>query len=164
MNGSAGRWSATAVVGYAFLSLSVPARAQGIEVTPANIEMAPGQTAAALTVVNRNDRKISFQIRGFSWQQDKAGNDILTPSTEILSSPPLATIQPGAIQVVRLVLRHPPQGREGTYRILFDQLPPPAVAGVVHVLLRISIPVFAEPGEVRIAPRVRWRITRDAGR
>jgi fimbrial chaperone protein len=140
-----------------------PARAQGLEVTPTNVLLAPGQTAAALTVANHEDHKVSFQIRGFAWRQDGQGNDILEPSDALLASPPIATIEPGASQVVRLILRQPPQGQEATYRILFDQLPPPHEAGVVRILLRLSIPVFSEP-QTQVAPRLHWRIANENGR
>src|SRR5262249_15798121 len=81
---------------------------------------------------------------------------------ELLASPPIATLSPGASQVVRLVLRRPPQDREATYRILFDQLPPPKEAGIVHIAVRLSIPVFAEPSS-KVAPRVQWRINFEKG-
>ena len=140
-----------------------PARAQGLEVTPTNVLLAPGQGAAALTVVNHEDHKVSFQIRGFAWRQDGQGNDVLVPSDALLASPPIATIEPGATQVVRLILRQPAQGQEATYRILFDQLPPPHEAGVVRILLRLSIPVFAEP-QTQVAPRLHWHIANQGGR
>lgn len=140
-----------------------PAAARGLEVTPVIVQMAAGQTAAALTITNDTNQKVSFQIRGYSWQQDGSGNDSLTPTDELLSSPPLATIQPGASQVVRLILHQVAANREQTYRIIFDQLPPPSEAGVVHVLVRLSIPVFAEP-QGRIAPQVRWRVVRNGAR
>jgi fimbrial chaperone protein len=116
-----------------------------------------------LTVTNRNPDKVSFQVRGFSWQQDAQGDDVLAPTDALMSSPPIATVQPGASQVVRLVLRQPPQGREGTYRVIFDQLPTPSEPGMIHVLIRLSIPVFAEPAS-RVVPDVTWRISNDAGR
>lgn len=139
-----------------------PARAQGLEVTPTNVVLAPGQTAATLTVTNRDDRKVSFQIRGFTWRQDSQGNDVLEPSADLLASPPIASIDAGATQVVRLILRLPPQGQEGTYRILFDQLPPPHEASVVRILLRLSIPVFAEP-QTQVTPQLHWRVAHDDG-
>jgi fimbrial chaperone protein len=146
---------------------SVPAyssaRAQGIEVVPVNVQLAPGQQAATLTVTNRNHDKVSFQVRGFRWQQDGQGNDTLAPTDALMSSPPIATVQPGASQVVRLVLRQPPQGGEATYRVVFDQLPSPNEPGMIHVLIRLSIPVFAEPAS-RVAPDVHWRIANDADR
>jgi fimbrial chaperone protein len=163
MNGFARLCSAAAAVACLSMVAWAPAGAEGLEVAPTNIQLAPGQSAVALTITNRNDRKVSFQIRGFSWGQQGAEEDSLTPTDAILASPPIATIEPGATQVVRLVLKHPPEDHEEAYRILFDQLPPPDEAGVVHLLIRISIPVFAEP-PTRVAPRVHWRIAQAGGR
>ena len=78
-------------------------------------------------------------------EPNPARNDELQPVSELLASPPLATIPAGATQVVRLVLRRPAIGREASYRILLDQIPPPAEPGTVRIALRLSIPVFAEP-------------------
>jgi len=138
------------------------AAAPGIEVTPSNILIGPGQMATSLTVRNRTARAASFQVRAYGWQQDSNGDDMLSPTAEIVSSPPIATIAPGGSQVIRLVLRRAPAAREGTYRILLDQLPPPAESGVVHLLLRLSIPIFAQP-EARIAPQLQWRVFTDGG-
>jgi fimbrial chaperone protein len=80
----------------------------------------------------------------------------------VLVSPPLTSIAPGASQVVRIILRQPPQGREATYRIVLDQIPPPAVPGVVRVVLRMSMPIFAQP-TTRAVPHVQFHIERDAG-
>jgi len=159
MNGIAGKYGLAAITG---LVLSSSAIGQGIEVAPTNILLAPGRTAATLKVINHEDHRISFQIRSFSWRQQGSDDDILEPTDELVSSPPIATIEPGTSQVVRLVLRTAPRNAEHTYRILFDQLPPPNEAGVVHVLIRLSIPVFAQP-QVRAAPQVHWRITTVSG-
>jgi fimbrial chaperone protein len=147
----------------AFLGLAHPAWAQGITVAPVNVQMGPGQKATVLTVVNQGDRETSFQIRAFAWQLNQAGDDQLAPTDELLASPPLATLAPGATQIVRLVLRASPQKREATNRIFFDQLTPPGDAGRVHVALRLSIPVFAEPTD-RLASDVQWRIVNRDGR
>jgi fimbrial chaperone protein len=152
-----------ALAGLAFLALAHPARAQGIMVSPINVQMGSAQRAAVLTVVNQGDRETSFQIRAFGWQQDQSGDDHLTPTDELVASPPLATVAPGATQIIRLVLRTPPQNREAPYRILFDQLTPPGEAGRVHVALRLSIPVFAGSSG-RLTPDVQWRIVNQDGR
>jgi fimbrial chaperone protein len=144
------------------LALAAPAaRAQALSVLPVIIQMAPGQRAAALTLVNQGSVQSAVQIRTFVWSQP-GGHDQLTPSDELLASPPLATIPPGGTQIVRLALRQPPQGHEATYRILIDQIPPPAEPGVVRVTLRLSLPIFAE-GETRVAPHLQFHIERDAG-
>lgn len=148
----------------AFLCLLLAARAAGAQaltVLPVTIQLTPGQTATALTLINRGSRSTAIQVRAFAWSQP-AGEDQLTPSTELLASPPLATIAPGASQIVRLVLRRPPQDREATYRVLIDQIPPPAEPGVVHVVLRVSLPVFAEATTRTAPPRLQFQLRRDA--
>ena len=61
-----------------------------------------------------------------------------------------------------LILRQPPAGREVTYRILVDQIPPPAEAGTVHVVLRLSIPIFAQPTTPAV-PHIRFHIEKENG-
>ena len=132
------------------------ANAQAITVLPVSIQMQPGQQAASLTIINQGDAESAVQVRAFVWSQVD-GEERLTPSDDIVASPPLATIAPGAIQVVRLVLRQPAQGNEGTYRILLDQIPPAAAPGTVRIALRLSIPVFAAPA-TRVAPHLAFHV------
>jgi fimbrial chaperone protein len=82
----------------------------------------------------------------------------------VVVSPPLASIAPGATQVVRLILRLPPSSadREATYRILIDQIPPPAEPGIVNIVLRMSIPIFALP-TTRAVSIVRYHVELHAG-
>jgi P pilus assembly chaperone PapD len=122
--------------------LAGSARAQSLMVLSVNIQMAPGQKATTLTVINKGDSETAIQVRAYAWNQPD-GDDQLTTSDAVLVSPPLTSIAPGVSQVVRLVLRQLPQGREATYRIVLDQIPPPAVPGTVRVVLRMSIPIFA---------------------
>jgi fimbrial chaperone protein len=136
-------------------------QAQSLTVLPVNIEMAPGQLATTLTVINHGDSETSVQIRALDWNQPE-GAEQLTPSSLVVASPPIATIAPGATQIVRLVLRQPPKEREATYRILLDQIPPPASPGTVRIALRLSIPVFAQP-VIRALPHVEYHIENDAG-
>ncbi|WP_430385448.1 fimbrial biogenesis chaperone [Blastomonas fulva] len=148
---------AIALTGLATTSAS----AQSLAILPVTIQMEPGQMATLLTVINQGPVETAVQIRAFSWNQAD-GTDQLVNSDDIMVSPPLATIQPGGTQIVRLVLRKPVVGREGTYRVLLDQIPPPAEPGVVRVALRMSLPVFAEPA-TRVAPELKFHIEHDNG-
>lgn len=130
-----------------------------IGVMPVTVQLAPGQMATTLTVSNQGDREIAFQVRAYAWTQP-GGSDQLTPTTELLASPPLGTIPAGGKQIMRLILRRPAQRQEASYRILLDQIPPPAEPGTINLALRLSIPIFAAP-TTRIAPHVRWRIERE---
>lgn len=138
------------------------ARAQALTVLPVSIEMPAGQLTAVLTVIAEGDTETSFQVRPYAWAQPNE-TDQLSPTNELLVSPPLGTIPPGGRQVIRLVLRNAPTGQEAKYRILLDQIPPPATPGTVRLALRLSIPVFAEPA-TRVAPQLQWRIDSTGGR
>jgi fimbrial chaperone protein len=135
------------------------AGAQSLKVLPVSIQMPPGQMASTLTVINAGSTETAIQIRAYAWSQPD-GNDQLSTSDEVLASPPLASIAAGATQVIRLILRRAPQGREATYRILLDQIPSAATPGVVQIVLRLSIPIFAQP-MTRTAPHVQFHIERD---
>jgi fimbrial chaperone protein len=139
-----------------------PARAQALAVLPVNILFAPGQRAASLTVTNEGTSETAIQIRAYAWSQ-KDGDDQLTDSDAVVLSPPIARMAPGSSQVIRLILRQAPQGREATYRILIDQIPPPAEPGVVHMVLRMSIPIFAQP-PTRAVPHVQFHLEVDSGK
>jgi fimbrial chaperone protein len=150
---------ALAAVFLALLTASA-ASGQALSVVPVNIFLSPGQKATSLTVTNQGASETAIQIRAFDWSQ-KDNEDQLTASKDVVLSPPLTKIAPGASQVIRLILRQTPEYREATYRILLDQIPPPAEPGVVHVVLRQSIPIFARP-TIRAFPDVQFHVERDA--
>ncbi len=151
--------AAIAIAAFA-LFLAVPrTTAQSLSVLPVNIFVPPGRNATSTTITNSGERETAVQIRSYEWNQ-KDGTDQLVDTDEVLLSPPLARLAPGASQMVRLILRHPPQRQEATYRILVDQIPPPETAGAVNFVLRLSIPVFALP-PVRCVANVQFWVERD---
>lgn len=143
------------------LQSGLTAGAQSLAVLPVNVLLPPRQSATSLTVTNQGNNETAIQIRVYAWSQ-KDGEDKLTVSDAVVVSPPLASIAPGATQVVRLILRKPPQGQEATYRILVDQIPPPVEPGIVHVVLRLSMPIFAQP-TTRALPHVQFHIECNTG-
>lgn len=137
------------------------AKAQALTVLPVNVFFSPGQNATSLAVTNSGQTETAVQIRAYAWNEND-GSDQLVDTDEVLLSPPIAKIAPGAAQVVRIILRHPPKRQETTYRILIDQIPPPEEPGIVHLVLRLSIPIFAMPPS-RCNADVSFHIDRDAG-
>jgi fimbrial chaperone protein len=135
------------------------AAAQSLSVLPVNVFLQPGERAASLSLTNSGAKPTSIQVRAYDWSQ-KNDEDQLTPSQVVVVSPPLVTIAPGSTQVVRLILRQPPQGGEATYRIILDQIPGPGEPGVIQMVLRLSIPVFAAP-ETKAAPKVQFHLEDD---
>lgn len=138
---------------------SYAAGAQGLSVLPVNVFLPSGQKAASLSLTNNGDKPTSIQVRSYDWSQ-KNDEDQLTDSKIIVVSPPLVTIPPGSTQVVRLILRQTPVGSEATYRIVLDQIPGPGEPGVVQMVLRLSIPVFAAPA-MKVVPKDQFYLERD---
>ncbi len=138
------------------------ARAQTLAIQPVTVQLAPGQMAATVTVVNQGTSDSAFQVRPFAWDvQD--GQDRLSATDQLIASPPLGTIAPGGTQLIRLVLHAAAQGKEAAYRIWIDQIPSASEAGAVRIALRVSIPVFAEP-DSRVAPALAWHVALQDGK
>ena len=134
------------------------ARAQGLQVAPISVQLESGQRSTTLTIANQNSVPVSVQLRAFAWNQISAA-DALVPTSDIAVSPPITEIGAGQTQLFRIMLRRPATGAEASYRLLFDQLPNTAdpTASGIKLLLRLSVPVFVEPGTA-IAQNTAWRL------
>ena len=132
------------------------ARAQSLEISPISIELQPGQTTTTLAVTNWGSDPTVLQMRPFQWGEVN-GAEQLTPTEQLLVSPPITNVPAGETQTFRIVLERPAETTEGSYRLLLDQLPAAALAGAVRIALRISIPIFAEP-EAAVYPDLVWQI------
>jgi fimbrial chaperone protein len=140
----------------AALSVSGTVQAQSLEVAPVNIELPAGAMVTTLKVTNRGTEATTIQVRAFAWDQE-GGIDHLSATDDLMLSPPIVEVAPGADQVIRLMLRHPAEAAEQPFRILVDQIPRPGAAGTVQLALRLSIPVFAEPA-TRVEPMLDWHV------
>jgi fimbrial chaperone protein len=143
-------------VGLAFALASGAVHAQGLQISPISVEMLPGQMTSTLAVTNKDGSAHSLQIRPFKWDQAD-GTDRLVPTSELAVSPPITQVAAGDTQIFRLVLRQPATTQEASYRLLLDELPPPASPGSVRVALRLSIPVFGKVSTVNEGA-LKWRV------
>nr|WP_321959721.1 fimbria/pilus periplasmic chaperone [Paraburkholderia sp. J69-1] len=147
------------------------AMAATLQISPVTIEFSAGEAATGLTLRNPGDTPLYGQVRVFQWSEAQ-GDDVLTPTGEVIASPPLIEIAPHSDQLVRLVRANasaPPQGAsaaaaiEQSYRILIDELPAPGSPGAegVTIRLRYSVPVFVDgPGGSAARPLLAWRLVR----
>ena len=135
------------------------ARAQGVQVAPVVVELAPGQMATTVAVTNTGASGVTVQVRPFAWEQ--AGEaDQLQPTQDIVVSPPITDIGAGETQTFRIVTRKPSGAVEAAYRLLVDQIPSARATTGVQFALRLSLPLFLEPPG-RTAPSLDWRIVSD---
>jgi fimbrial chaperone protein len=141
------------------LAAAAPCRAQLIELQPVRIDFDRTHTARAFTIVNRADKPATVQIRAFAWSQSADGADVLTPTGDLMLSPPFAELAPGESQVVRVRFTGAPQPAEGAYRLVVDQLPVRAASGI-RMALRLTMPVFIAP-LAAARPRIAWQWSQD---
>ena len=126
--------------------------ASSILIWPIDPVLEADQQASALWLENRGDTPANLQIRVFAWNQE-GFDDKYQNQRDVVGSPPVATIQPGQKQLIRLTRAKTfPAGEEHAYRIIIDEIPmplPPSEAGsnkaaaAVRLQMRYSVPLFA---------------------
>lgn len=134
-----------------------------LEISPVMVNLLPGQNVATVQVTNRGGASAAIQIRAYSWSQ-KGNEDVLTPTQDVVLSPPIFTVPKGAAQTVRLLLRGRTGGaKESSYRLLIDEVPPANVhEQQVAIAMRISLPMIA--GSVPVtAQKLQWKAERRRG-
>jgi fimbrial chaperone protein len=136
------------------------AQAAVFQVSPVTIDVQSGGGAAVMTLTNGSDVPIVLQVRTFRWSQAD-GKDVLDPTADIIASPPIIKLAPGASHIVRVV--RPSETRatgEEAYRLWIDQVPDPQnQPGQVKLYLRESIPVFFS-GSAVTTHDLRWTLER----
>lgn len=150
-----------ALAGLALLAACLEmANAGSFTVNPVRLTLSATQTVAAVTVKNVGTDATVVQLETSSWTQHD-GQDVLASTDEILATPPIITIPPGASRIIRVGLRRQPDPQhELTYRLFLREVPPPEpIAQGLRVALLISMPVFVVPPHVA-GPQVAWRALR----
>ncbi len=143
---------------------SVCAVAASIEVNPVRLALSATQPVAALTVRNAGTQPVGLHLQVMAWTQVKAA-DQYAATRELLATPPIFMLAPGAAQTVRVGLRRAIDAeRELAYRLYLQEIPASvAQPGTgVRIALRIGVPVFVLP-RGPAAPLLSWRAKQDAG-
>lgn len=140
-------------------ALCTPARAGSLRVDPIQITISDDRRAASLTITNEGAEAATLRIMPMVWSQ-RDGADVHEPTSELIVSPPIVTVQAGAKQTVRVGFRNQTTRVVGSYRLILEETPRSGIAGV-QVVLRLNLPLFARiaPGD---ASSLQWSSTRNA--
>ncbi len=127
-----------------------PAWSGVFSVTPVRIYMTPKDRAVAVTITNEGDSQIVLQADLNAWSQKPDGTDEQVPTEDLILSPPIIKLAPGARQVVRLALLKPADAsRQLIYRMIMREVPEAVAARdktlQVPISLALSLPVFITP-------------------
>lgn len=139
--------------------------AGALEVSPVNIEVVAPMAATIVHVRNVSKSPMTTQLRVFRWSQVD-GIEHLEPSNDVVVSPPMATLVPGAEQTVRLIRANGPRTQaEESFRLIVDELPNASTprSGTVAIVVRHSLPVFFRPS-TDDRPNLSWKLENKNGR
>lgn len=140
-----------AMLMWALLAAVKVQAASSVLIWPIDPVLEADQQASALWLENRGSETANLQIRVFGWSQN-GFQEQYQNQRDVIGSPPVAKIEPGQKQLVRLTrTREVPPGQELAYRIIIDEIPsaqPPAndagkTAAAIRFQMRYSVPLFA---------------------
>mgnify|MGYP003624291451 FL=1 len=119
-------------------------QAGSYSINPVKLELSHQGETKIITVRNQGEHSAVMQVDVVAWEQ-QAGEDIYKTSRDLLASPPVFTLEPGASQVIRLGQRKTvASSREKAYRLFIQEVPSAVAEGNVglQMALRISVPVW----------------------
>ena len=142
------------------------ASASGLQVSPVTLTLQATQNAEGLWLSNTGDTVVHAQVRVYQWTQEN-GTEKLTPSRELLVSPPMVQLAASDRQLIRVIRSGVPTGTvEGSYRVIIDELPVEMKEKKgLQLVLRYSVPIFiAAAGAQSPAPQLAWSLRREDGK
>jgi len=147
---------------FAGFIMACGAHAASLQISPVSISLRANQAAGGIGLQNLGERPVYGQVRVFAWDQ-RNGEDVLTPTDELVASPPIIEVVAKGTQTIRLVRKGgaSPSGAERTYRLLIDEIPrDDEQASGVAIRLQYSVPVFVAPSDAAAAPALAWSVLR----
>ena len=120
----------------------------GLSISPVQLYLGEKSKQKSTTIViSSKDFTTSktFEASAVRWAQNEQGEDIFEPDPNMIINPKNFIIAPDSKQIVRVGLNqavvnndHP----EKTWRIIFQEVAPPAQDNTVNFLFNISVPLF----------------------
>lgn len=138
--------------------------AAGLQISPTGLSLPAKQRAGIFTLTNTGGQPLTAQVRVYRWDQDENGKDVLTPSKEVIASPPMVKLAAGGVQQFRVIRTKPAVQAEEAYRLVVDELPPPQAKQKkgLQFVLRYSVPLFLNQTENPEAA-LQWHIRNAPG-
>ncbi len=152
----------------AIVLLSISTAHASTALSPVILEITASDRTS-FTIKNNYNRAVSYQLSLLAWDQGQ-GDDRLTPSDDLVISPPAFTLAPGASREVRIGYRQkqPRPAIERAFRVMVEELPDVTAgknaAGVVQMTVKHLLPLYSLSSNPNASPDLSWSIQRDGQR
>jgi fimbrial chaperone protein len=154
------RRAAAALLLAALASPASPGAASAFRINPVAVAVMPDKGAAELRLDNEDSKPVAVRVTALRWTQPD-GRDRTEATRDLVVSPPIFTVAPGARQLIRIGFRNRTPG--AAYRLIVEEIPGPKVPGTgISVALKLDLPlhVVARRGA---APALSWAARRGPG-
>ena len=131
--------------------------AAAVAVSPTVVAISAAKPTELVSLTNRGEEPVRFQVSLEAWDQRPNGEAVMTPTQDIVVFPPLLALAPHETKKLRIGAAIPFGDREVSYRMAVQELPsatPDSGGGQVTILTRLSLPIFLQPAKALTAPRL----------
>lgn len=129
--------------------------AADFSVSPIKVQFEPGARSAVVGINNSDNHPIRFQLSLVEWTQDAKGEDVYTPSDDLIFFPRQLTVRPGDKAVARVGPKQAAPAVEKSYRLRVEELPEPLPEGTGSALnftITFAIPIFLGTPDAKPKP------------
>ena len=124
---------------------------------PLLLKLPADKLATSLSLGNRGESAVTVQAELVSWDQ-RDGEDRYEPVDDLIVSPPIFSLAPGATQIVRVgrLQRGEAPASEIAYRLRLAEIAPEGSLrqGAVATVMQLSFPVFVAPATKNELPQL----------
>jgi fimbrial chaperone protein len=140
--------------------LSLPVWAGGLTILPTRIDFGASRSVQSVLLTNTSPQTVTVETQVVVWPEGAMGQ----LANDVVVTPAVVTLPPN--QRIRLrigLLRPAVTATERAYRLYFTELaaPSPLQGAGIGVRLRIGIPVFVPPAQIKTEP-LQWSTHQDA--
>ncbi|MBC8016945.1 MAG: molecular chaperone [Verrucomicrobia bacterium] len=126
-------------------------------VAPVRVTLDGQRRTERLAVKNESDHPLTLLIKPYLWTQSTDGSDRYEEKSDLIIFPKALTVLPGEERVIRVGIGALPGNVEKAFRIYLEEQPlkndQAQQGAVAKILMRVGIPVFAQPRQPEPAPR-----------
>jgi len=140
----------------AWAAWGAPASAGTLQVNPVLVELNADRRTGSVTVRNEESVPVTIRAYALDWRQAD-GEDVYEETAQLIVSPPIFTIAPGATQLVRVGPRSP-SAEPRAYRLIIEEVPEATPQAGIRIALRLNLPLYkriaaGEPSQLRWSAR-----------
>lgn len=125
--------------------LSFPLPAANVSLAPVKVELSSFNKISTLTVFNRGNETVTFEVSASIWNQSQDGQWIFAPTSDVKVYPRVITIPPQQSSVVRVgYVGASSETLEKSYRLFLKELfdPRQRKENTITIVTNINLPVF----------------------